>query len=135
MNALLNDIRYALRLLAKSPGFTVVAVLTLALGIGANTAMFSVIHAVLLRPLPFTDSDRLVSVWNDYGSGGQSLPAVSPPDFRDYQQRCRLFEQIAAATGGGGAAVDFGTMEGDERPQQVTVGFVSDNLFRRQRRH
>jgi len=129
MNALLNDIRYALRLLAKSPGFTIVAVLTLALGIGANTAMFSVIHAVLLRPLPFADSDRLISVWNDYGSGGQSLPAVSPPDFRDYQQRCRLFDQIAGATGGGGAAVDFGTVEGDERPQQVTVGFVSDNLF------
>jgi predicted permease len=129
VNALLNDIRYALRLFTKSPGFTFVAVLTLALGIGANTAMFSVIHAVLLRPLPFADSDRLISVWNDYGSGGQSLPAVSPPDFRDYQQRCRLFEHIAAATGGGGAAVDFGTTEGDERPQQVTVGFVTDNLF------
>jgi putative ABC transport system permease protein len=129
MNALLNDIRYSLRLLAKSPGFTLVAVLTLALGIGANTAMFSVIHAVLLRPLPFADADRLISVWNDYGSGGQSLPAVSPPDFRDYQQRCRLFDQIAAATAGGGAAVDFGTVEGDERPQQVTVGFVTDNLF------
>src|SRR5262245_11732405 len=129
MNTLLSDIRYALRLLTKSPGFTVVAVLTLALGIGANTAMFSVIHAVLLRPLPFADSDRLISVWNDYGSGGQSLPAVSPPDFRDYQQRCRLFDQIAAATGGGGAAVDFGTVEGDERPQQVSVGFVTDNLF------
>ncbi|HXN50718.1 MAG TPA: ABC transporter permease [Candidatus Acidoferrum sp.] len=129
MNALLNDIRYALRLLAKTPGFTLVAVLTLALGIGANTAMFSVIHAVLLRPLPYPQADRLTTIWNDYGSGGQSLPAVSPPDFRDYQQRCRLFEQLAAATGGGGAAVDFGTMEGDERPQQVTVGFVTANLF------
>jgi putative ABC transport system permease protein len=129
MNALFSDIRYALRLLAKTPGFTVVAVLTLALGIGANTAMFSVIHAVLLRPLPYPEADRLTTIWNDYGSGGQSLPAVSPPDFRDYQQRCRLFEQLAAATSGGGAAVDFGTVEGDERPQQVTVGFVTANLF------
>src|ERR1700687_5887079 len=129
MNALLNDIRYALRPLAKTPGFTLVAVLTLALGIGANTAMFSVIRAGLLRPLPTPQADRLTTIWNDYGSGGQSLPAVSPPDFRDYQQRCRLFEQLAAATGGGGAAVDFGTMEGDERPQQVTVGFVTANLF------
>jgi len=109
MNALITDIRYALRLLAKTPGFTIVAVLTLALGIGANTAMFSVIHSVLLRPLPYLQADRLTSIWNDYGSGGQSLPAVSPPDFRDYQQRCRTFEQLAAATGGGGAAVDFGT--------------------------
>jgi putative ABC transport system permease protein len=129
MNALFNDIRYALRLLAKTPGFTLVAIVTLALGIGANTAMFSVIHSVLLRPLPYLQADRLTTIWNDYGSGGQSLPAVSPPDFRDYQQRCRLFEQLAAATGGGGAAVDFGTTEGDERPQQVTVGFVTPNLF------
>jgi putative ABC transport system permease protein len=129
MNALITDIRYALRLLAKTPGFTIVAVLTLALGIGANTAMFSVIHSVLLRPLPYLQADRLTTIWNDYGSGGQSLPAVSPPDFRDYQQRCRTFEQLAAATGGGGAAVDFGTTEGDERPQQVTVGFVTANLF------
>jgi len=129
MNALITDIRYALRLLAKTPGFTIVAVLTLALGIGANTAMFSVIHSVLLRPLPYLQADRLTSIWNDYGSGGQSLPAVSPPDFRDYQQRCRTFEQLAAATGGGGAAVDFGTTEGDEHPQQVTVGFVTANLF------
>jgi len=129
MNALLNDIRYAFRLLAKTPGFTLVAIVTLALGIGANTAMFSVIHAVLLRPLPYLQADRLTTIWNDYGSGGQSLPAVSPPDFRDYQQRCRLFDQLAAATGGGGAAVDFGSTEGDERPQQVTVGFVTPNLF------
>ncbi len=129
MNALFNDIRYALRLLAKTPGFTVVAIVTLALGIGANTAMFSVIHSVLLRPLPYVQADRLTTIWNDYGSGGQSLPAVSPPDFRDYQQRCRLFEQLAAATGGNGAAVDFGTTEGDERPQQVSVAFVTPNLF------
>jgi predicted permease len=129
MNALVSDIRYALRLLAKTPGFTIVAVLTLALGIGANTAMFSVIHAVLLRPLPYTDAGRLVTIWNDYGSGGQSLPAVSPPDFRDYQQRSRLFEELAGATGGNGAAVDFGTIDGDERPQQVTIGFVTPNLF------
>jgi putative ABC transport system permease protein len=128
MNALITDIRFAFRLLAKTPGFTLVAILTLGLGIGANTAMFSVIHAVLLRPLPYLQADRLTTIWNDYGSGGQSLPAVSPPDFRDYQQRCRMLEQLAAATGGGGSAVDFGT-EGDERPQQVSVGFVTSNLF------
>ena len=79
MNALLSDVRFAVRLLAKNPGFSLVAVATLALGIGANTAMFSVIHAVLLRPLPYLQAERLTTIWNDYGSGGQSLPAVSPP--------------------------------------------------------
>lgn len=107
-NVLVNDIRYALRLLAKKSGFTLVAVVTLARGIGANTAMFSVIHAGLLRPLPYLQADRLTIIWNDYGLRGQSLPSVSPPDFRDYEQRCQLFEQLAAATsGGGGADVDL----------------------------
>ncbi len=129
MNALLQDVRYALRLLTKSPGFTIVAVLTLALGIGANTAIFSVVNAVLMQPLPYQDAGRLVTIWNDYGSGGQSLPAVSAPDFKDYQLRTTMFAGIAAASGSGGSAIDFSDTEGDEKPQQVTVGFVTPNLF------
>src|SRR5215472_3918287 len=129
MHLFLQDVRYALRLLGKSPGFTLVATLTLALGIGANTAIFSVVNAVLVQPLPYQDSERLITIWNDYGSGGQSLPAVSAPDFRDYQQRTTKFADLAAASGSGGTAVDFSDTEGDEKPQQVTVGFVSPNLF------
>jgi len=129
MNLFLQDVRYAIRLLAKSPGFAIVAILTLALGIGANTAIFSVVNAVLVQPLPYQDSGRLVTIWNDYGSGGQSLPAVSAPDFRDYQRRSTTFTDLAAAAGSGGTAVDFGSTEGEEKPQQVTVGFVTPNLF------
>jgi putative ABC transport system permease protein len=129
VSTFLQDIRYSLRLLMKSPGFTLVAILTLALGIGANTAIFSVVNAVLMQPLPYQDSGRLVTIWNDYGSGGQSLPAVSAPDFRDYQQRTTKFADLAAAAGSFGTAVDFGNTEGDEKPQQITVAFVTPNFF------
>ena len=70
MDAFLADVRYGLRLLRKSPGFSAVAVLTLALGIGANTAIFSVIDALLIRPLPYADPDRVVMVWEDASQAG-----------------------------------------------------------------
>src|SRR5262249_15736411 len=129
MHLFLQDVRYALRLLIKSPGFTVVAVVTLALGIGANTAIFSIVNAVLMQPLPYQDSARLVTIWNDYGAGGQSLPAVSAPDFHDYQQRTTMFADLAAASGSLGTAVDFSDTEGDEKPQQVTMSFVTSHPF------
>src|SRR6266699_445527 len=113
MTGLLQDVRYALRQLRKSPGFTAVAVITLALGIGANTAIFSVIEAVILRPLPFGAPDRLV--WLN----GKLVPmtdegAVSPPDFRDYRANNRTFERIAAM----GYAATPSNLYGD-RPEQV----------------
>ena len=83
----------------RTPGFTAVAILTLGLGIGATTAIFSVVHGVLMKPLPYRDSGRLANIWVDLGVGNQSLPAVSPRDFRDYQQRSQLFESFAAGTG------------------------------------
>src|SRR5271155_2388753 len=93
MGNFLADVRHSIRVLAKSPGFTIVAVLALALGIGANTAIFSVIDRVLLRPLPFPDSERMMSVTRHYPNGNQG--SVSIPKFMAWQ-RCQAFQAIAA---------------------------------------
>jgi MacB-like periplasmic core domain len=97
---LIHDLRYALRLLAANPGFTAVALLTLALGIGANTAIFSVIDTVLLRPAPVADLDRLAVVWETDRNTGTTREPASLPDYLDYQQRSQRVEQIAALQGG-----------------------------------
>src|SRR5258707_4292346 len=94
-SSMLADLRYAIRLLLKQPAFTLIATLVLALGIGANTAIFSVVDAVLLRPLPYADQDRLVSVstfWRTSGGRG----AVSAPDFHDFHDQCTSLERLAA---------------------------------------
>ncbi len=93
---LMQDIRYGARTLRKSPGFTLVAVLTLALGIGANTAIFSVINAVLLRPLPFKDPDRLVQLWETEAAPG-NFP-LTGPDYLDWQEQNRTLESSALFT-------------------------------------
>lgn len=94
-----QDFRHTIRLLRKSPGFTTVAILTLALSIGAITAVFSIIEAVLLRPLPYKDSRRLVAVW-DKGIHEQGLAKIfsSFADFQEFHAHAHSFEQIAAAT-------------------------------------
>src|SRR5262249_35081869 len=84
MEALLQDLRYAVRLLWKNPGFTLIVLLTLALGIGANTAIFSVINAVLLQPLPFHDDSRAMIVWKTMSNGNPN--AFSTPAFRDWER-------------------------------------------------
>ena len=92
---MLSDLKYAARLLLKQPAFTLIATLVLALGIGANTAIFSVVDAVLLRPLPYADQDRLVSVatfWRKSGVRG----TMSAPDFHDYHDQATSFEDLAA---------------------------------------
>ena len=93
---LANDIRVALRSLRRSPGFTLAAVTTLALGIGANTAIFSVIDGVLLRPTPFPHIDRLAMVWETDRKSGTTREPASVPDFQDFQQQSRRFSALAA---------------------------------------
>src|SRR5580704_10607775 len=90
MGTLLQDIRYGIRMLAKSPGFTALAVITLALGIGANTAIFSVINSVVLRPLPFHEPKRLVSLWQTESAPG-NFP-LTGPDYLDWQAQDRTLE-------------------------------------------
>ena len=124
------DLKWAVRAFARTPGFTAVAVLTLGLGIGATTAIFSVVHGVLMKPLPYRDSGRLANIWVDLGVGNQSLPAVSPGDFRDYQRRSRLFESFAAATGAQLAGVNGALRAADgSETQRVDVTPVSANFF------
>jgi putative ABC transport system permease protein len=95
MNSLLHDLRYAVRALRRNPGFTIVAVLTLAIGIGANTAIFSVVNAVLLKPLSFPQPERLVQVYD--GSAG-TRGTASPPNFVDWRRENSVFEEMAAYT-------------------------------------
>src|SRR5499425_266222 len=96
MQNLLQDIRYALRMLLKKPGFTVVAVITLALGIGANTAIFSVVNGVLLRPLPYKEPDRLVRVYSEFPTMNLRKFWISVPEYLDIQKEAKSWESIGA---------------------------------------
>jgi putative ABC transport system permease protein len=121
MEALIQDVRYALRLLLKRPGFTLVAALALALGIGANTAIFSVVNAVLLRPLPYPESNRLVWFWEVQPQLEQA--PFSPADFVDYQSQNNSFEQVAASR-----PMSFNLTGGDQ-PERINVNIVTANFF------
>jgi len=94
MDGLLQDVRYALRTLRKSPAFVTITVLTLALGIGANLAIFTIVNAVLLQPLPFREPDRIVRVYDDLGRAGAKNVGMSVPELYDLQ-RSGIFEQIS----------------------------------------
>ena len=112
-DALRQDLRYAGRALRRNPAFTLVAVLTLALGIGANTAIFSVINGVLLRPLPYPDQDRLVRLFTAFRGSGEERYAVSQPEFMDYKGLTTVFENAAAFSG---ASL---TLTGDGEPERL----------------
>jgi hypothetical protein len=99
MHKLLQDLRFGLRTLAKAPVFTAVVVLTLALGIGANTAIFSFVDGVLLKPLPYEDSDQIVMVWEKPPQDERNV--ISAQNFLDWQSQNTVFSRIAAVTGGG----------------------------------
>jgi putative ABC transport system permease protein len=125
---LMQDLRFGLRTLRKNPGFTAVAVLTLALGIGANTTIFSVINATLLKPLPFPHPDRLVLVWETSGKGHDSWNAVSAPNFWDFEHQGKSFEGLAIFDAGRGYNLSpTGTkQEAEQVPGlRVSVGFFS----------
>jgi len=113
------------RSLIRDPGFTAVAVLTLALGIGANTAMFSVIHGVLLRPLPFPEHEQLVTLWESAPGQGIDQQLVSPPTYADWQAQSRSFEEMAFWTGP--SDFNFVTRDGTEK---VRAAYPSASLFR-----
>src|SRR2546427_12564121 len=95
MGTLLQDVKYGIRMLTKAPGFTAVAALTLALGIGANTAMFSTINAMLLRPFPFQDLDRAVTVRETVPVQNRDHMEVAPANCRDFQEQAKGFELLA----------------------------------------
>lgn len=123
METLLKDLRYGLRSLLKQPGFTVIAVVTLALGIGANTAMFSVINAVLLRPLPYHEPQRLVTIWEESPERGLYQMPVSFANLRDWVDQNHTFDQISAYT--------FTNLNliGAGEPARLDTVRVSSNLF------
>ena len=101
MQNILQDLRYGARMLLKKPGFTVIAVITLALGIGANTAIFSVVNGVLLRPLPYKEPGRLARVYSEFPTMNLRKFWISPPEFLDIQKESKSWESIGAwATGG-----------------------------------
>src|SRR6267378_688623 len=117
----LQDVRFAVRMLFKRPGFTLIAVGTLALGIGANTAIFTVVHSVLLQQLPFSKADRLAIVWSVYGNEGRA-PA-SGPELMTIRERSRLFEDL------GGIWAQSGALTGESEPEQVKLGMVTANFL------
>jgi predicted permease len=123
LEQLLQDIRLGLRQLRKNPGFATVAILTLALGIGANTAIFSVINSVLLRPLPYYDLDRLVMVWENNSQHPNPHNTVSPPNFLDWQNRNTVFSDISFIFD------ERGNLTGSGDPEEVVVQNVSTNFF------
>ena len=123
MSILVRDLRYALRALAKSPGFAVAAILSLAIGIGANTAIFSIMSALLLHPLPYQDSDRLVIMWNTSPGLGIMRDWFSTAQYFDIKNNHHGFEQVAIALGGSY------NLTGNGDPERVGVTRVSHELL------
>ena len=124
-----QDLRYTLRILRKSPGFTTVAVLTLALGIGATTAMFSVVNGVLLKPLPYPHSERLVEVGIDLPGINQFNWPLAPPDYFTFREQSRTFEDIGLYFRGFGAAINSVNVTGLGRPENVPALGVTDGVL------
>jgi len=124
MDNYFRDLRYAVRMLIKNPGFTVIAVLALALGIGANTAIFSVVNSLLLRPLPYKNPDRLVTLWQDHRArGGPEREWTSPDNFSDWRDKNQVFDHVSAVVGWGP------TLTGMGEPEDLIGAAVSHDMF------
>src|SRR5258707_8095213 len=121
---LIQDVRYALRSLWKRPGFTLIAVVTLALGIGASTAIFSVVHAVLLRSLPYGSADRLVMVWEDtHRTGGRANNVINLGNFYDWKDQNHSLEDMAAFF------YQSVKLTSDGEPAEIPAQIATPNLF------
>ncbi|MGB7622485.1 MAG: ABC transporter permease [Terriglobia bacterium] len=121
MHTFLQDLRYGFRTLLKNPGLTMLGVLTLALGIGANTAIFSVIDATLLSPLPYKSADRLVMVFETEPE--LTTAPIAPPDYLDWKEQNDVFESMAAGTG------NSANLTGSGEPERLEQASVSANFF------
>jgi putative ABC transport system permease protein len=131
MRTILQDLRYGARLLLKQPGFTAVAVITLALGIGANSAIFSVVNAVLIKPMPYREPDRLVQFWETNPLKNWTQATVAPANLFDWQKQNQVFEEIAAYMGADkkGTTLSGLQMESDGEPERIKALYVTGNLF------
>ena len=123
LDEVVRDITYAFRMLRKSPGFTFAAVATLALGVGANTAIFSVVNALLIEPLPYADASRLVMIWADQTAEGYPRAPLSGPELTDLDARSSRFEGFGAIWSTTAA------LTGDNEPEQLSVGLVTPDFF------
>jgi hypothetical protein len=119
---LVQDLRYAWRSLRRSPGFAAVAIGTLALGIGANAAMFTVVNSVLIQPLPYRQASQLVFMYGSFSKFDRA--SISPPDFLDYRERNDVFESFAAQR-----LVGTATVTGEGEPERVSSTDVTANFF------
>src|SRR5215216_2723441 len=123
METLLQDIRYGARTLAKNRAFTAIAIIALALGIGANTAIFSVVNAVMIRPLPFKDPDRLTIVWEHNRQRARPQNVVSPANFLDWRDQNNVFEDMALFVD-----ARFNLTDVDD-PEEIPAQRVTTNFF------
>ena len=123
LETLCGDLRYGLRMLVKHRGFAIVSLLTLALGIGANTAIFTVVDATLLRALPFPNADRVLMVWERRMPEGEQQNVTSPATFLDWQRENTVFDQMAAIFN------DSSILSGGDNPEQIATASVTPNFF------
>ncbi|HET9529141.1 MAG TPA: ABC transporter permease, partial [Blastocatellia bacterium] len=124
MEKLIQDVRYGFRMFVKNPGFTIVAVIAISLGIGANSAIFSVVNSVLLRPLPYPNAERLMTLWQDFrGRGGPEREWGTLPVVDDWRAQSQSFEAIASLIGWGP------TLTGGAEPEQLTGAAITQEMF------